>query len=72
MSEYPLDDDYQMISIRANCLINDPDDVVWIDVVSWGIMKHLTSLMLFLLPLTITYAIVSSIGTEGNHYSAPE
>jgi hypothetical protein len=28
-------------------------------------------LMLFLLPLTITYAIVSSIGTEGNHYSAP-
>jgi hypothetical protein len=35
-------------------------------------MKHLTSLMLFLLPLTITYAIVSSIGTEGNHYSAPD
>ena len=34
-------------------------------------MKHLTSLMLFLLPLTITYAIISSIGTEGNHYSAP-
>ena len=34
-------------------------------------MKHLTSLMLFLLPLTITYAIVSSIGTEGNHYGAP-
>jgi hypothetical protein len=28
-------------------------------------------LLLFLLPLTITYAIVSSIGTEGNHYSAP-
>jgi hypothetical protein len=35
-------------------------------------VKHLTSLMLFLLPLTITYAIVSSIGTEGNHYSAPD
>jgi uncharacterized membrane protein len=35
-------------------------------------MKHLTSLLLFLLPLTITYAIVSSIGTEGNHYSAPD
>ena len=35
-------------------------------------MKHLTSLMLFLLPLTITYAIISSIGTEGNHYSAPD
>jgi hypothetical protein len=34
-------------------------------------VKHLTSLMLFLLPLTITYAIISSIGTEGNHYSAP-
>ena len=34
-------------------------------------IKHLTSLMLFLLPLTITYAIVSSIGTEGNHYGAP-
>jgi hypothetical protein len=30
-----------------------------------------TSLLLFLLPLTITYAIISSIGTEGNHYSAP-
>ena len=29
-------------------------------------------LMLFLLPLTITYAIVSSIGTEGNHYGAPD
>jgi hypothetical protein len=35
-------------------------------------MKHLTSLMLFLLPLTITYAIISSIGTQGNHYSAPD
>ena len=34
-------------------------------------MKYLTSLLLFLLPLTITYAIVSSIGTEGNYYSAP-
>ena len=33
--------------------------------------KQLTSLCLFLLPLTITYAIVSSIGTEGNHYGAP-
>ena len=28
--------------------------------------------MLFLLPLTITYAIISSIGTEGNHYGAPD
>ena len=35
-------------------------------------MKHLTSLLLFLLPLTITYAIVSSIGTEGNHYGSPD
>jgi hypothetical protein len=35
-------------------------------------MKHLTNLCLFLLPLTITYAIVSSIGTAGNHYSAPD
>jgi hypothetical protein len=34
-------------------------------------MKHLTSLILFLIPVTLTYAIVSSIGTEGNHYSAP-
>ena len=42
-------------------------------------VKHLTSLLsrtcgplLFIIPLTITYAIVSSIGTEGNHYSAPD
>jgi hypothetical protein len=28
--------------------------------------------LLVLLPFTITYAIVSSIGTEGNHYSAPD
>ncbi len=34
-------------------------------------MKHLTSLLMFLIPLTITYAIISSIGTTGNHYSAP-
>ena len=34
-------------------------------------MKHLTNLILFLIPVTLTYAIVSSIGTEGNHYSAP-
>ena len=35
-------------------------------------MKHLTNLILFLIPVTLTYAIVSSIGTEGNHYSAPD
>lgn len=34
-------------------------------------MKHLTNLLLFIIPLTITYAIVSSIGTEGNHYGPP-
>ena len=34
-------------------------------------MKHLTSLLLFLLPLTIIYAIVSSIGAPGNHYGPP-
>ena len=34
--------------------------------------NHLRNLLLFLLPLTITYAIVSSIGTEGNHYGAPD
>ena len=33
--------------------------------------KYLTSLMLFLIPVTVSYAIVSSIGTEGNHYGAP-
>ena len=33
--------------------------------------KQFTNLLLFLLPLTITYAIVSSIGTEGNHYGPP-
>ena len=33
--------------------------------------NHLRNLLLFLLPLTITYAVVSSIGTEGNYYGAP-
>jgi hypothetical protein len=28
--------------------------------------------MLFLIPITVGYAIVSSIGTEGNHYGAPD
>jgi hypothetical protein len=35
-------------------------------------IKHIPNLCLFLLPLTITYAIVSSVGTEGNHYRAPD
>lgn len=34
-------------------------------------MKHLTNLLLFLIPFTITYAIVSSVGTEGNYHRAP-
>ena len=33
--------------------------------------KYLTSLMLFLIPIAVGYAIVSSIGTEGNHYGSP-
>ena len=35
-------------------------------------IKQFTSLLLFIIPLTISYAIVSSIGTEGNHYGAPD
>lgn len=35
-------------------------------------MSRLTNLIMFLIPLTITYAIVSSVGTEGNHYRAPD
>jgi hypothetical protein len=34
-------------------------------------IKHIQGILLFIIPLTITYAIISSIGTEGNHYSAP-
>jgi hypothetical protein len=34
-------------------------------------IKQFTSLLLFIIPITVTYAIVSSIGTEGNHYGAP-
>ena len=33
--------------------------------------KQFTNLLLFLLPLTITYAIISSIGTTGNYYGPP-
>jgi hypothetical protein len=35
-------------------------------------MSHLKGILLFLIPLTITYAIISSVGTEGNHYGAPD
>ena len=34
-------------------------------------IKQFTNLLLFIIPLTITYAIVSSIGTKGYHYGAP-
>ena len=34
-------------------------------------MSHLKGILMFLIPLTITYAIVSSVGTEGNYYRAP-
>ena len=34
--------------------------------------KHLTSLLVFLIPFTIAYAILSSVGTAGNHYGAPD
>jgi len=34
-------------------------------------IKQFTNLLLFIIPLTITYAIVSSIGAEGNYYGAP-
>jgi hypothetical protein len=34
-------------------------------------IKPITNLFLFLIPLTITYAIVSDLGKPGNHYSAP-
>jgi hypothetical protein len=34
-------------------------------------IKHIENIVLFLIPLTITYAIFSSVGTEGNHYRAP-
>jgi hypothetical protein len=29
-------------------------------------------LIMFLIPFTLSYAIVSSVGTEGNHYRAPD
>ena len=34
-------------------------------------IKQFTNLLLFIIPLTITYAIVSSIGTTGNYYGPP-
>jgi hypothetical protein len=34
-------------------------------------MKSLTNLLTFILPLTITYAVVSNLGKPGNHYGSP-
>lgn len=34
-------------------------------------MKHIENIVLFLIPLTITYVVVSSVGTEGNYYHSP-
>jgi len=34
-------------------------------------MKHLTNLLLFIIPLTITYAIVSDLGKPQHHYHSP-
>lgn len=36
-----------------------------------SLISRICGPLLFIIPLTITYAIVSSIGTEGNHYGAP-
>jgi hypothetical protein len=34
-------------------------------------IKSLTNLLIFIIPLTITYAIISDLGTQGNYYGAP-
>ena len=34
-------------------------------------IKRLTNLFLFLIPLTITYAIISDLGKPGNYYGPP-
>jgi hypothetical protein len=34
-------------------------------------IKQFTSLLLFIIPITLTYAIISSIGTAGNYYGPP-
>lgn len=35
-------------------------------------MKSLTNLLIFIIPLTITYAIISDFGKPGNHYGSPD
>jgi hypothetical protein len=34
-------------------------------------IKSITNLFLFLIPLTITYAVISDLGKPGNHYDSP-
>jgi uncharacterized membrane protein len=34
-------------------------------------IKQFTSLLLFLLPITVTYAIVSDLGKPQHHYHSP-
>jgi hypothetical protein len=34
-------------------------------------VKHLTNLLLFIIPLTITYAVVSDLGKPQHHYHSP-
>jgi hypothetical protein len=34
-------------------------------------IKPIANLFLFLIPLTITYAVVSDLGKPGNHYGSP-
>jgi hypothetical protein len=34
-------------------------------------IKYIENILLFLIPLTITYVVVSSIGTTGNYYGPP-
>lgn len=34
-------------------------------------IKSLTNLLIFIIPLTITYAIVSDLGKPGNYYGPP-
>lgn len=34
-------------------------------------IKPITNFILFLIPLTITYAIISDLGKPGNHYDPP-
>ena len=35
-------------------------------------IKSLANLCLFLIPLTVTYAIISDLGKPGNYYGSPD